>query len=473
MKNVYIILVVGVILTLASCKKLEDFGTVNQNPVATPYNPTQAMRSAIVNLGANTVWYSGITRVAALYCQYFSETQYTDASRYATQNLDWDGFYAGPMFECQNIINTNTRDGGNVNQIALARIIKAYYFAFLTDMYGDLPYNETFKGNGVLAYDKQENIYPAILAELKAANAQFSGTGIPGDIMFNGDVARWKKFANSLRMVLAMRWVKFSPTAAQAAFLDAHNDAAGHITTNAENAEFAYTGGGSYPNPFYQYYALDQRDDYGVSNVFMNFLNTTSDRRRAAWTTSNVGFPYGLLRSDAVNVASGWSKMMNPSSRALSSKMYLITAAQIGLVKAEAALRGWIGIDPKVAYETAIANSWAQWGVTGTPAALNTYLTNANIDFTTAPDVPARLNRIYRQYWVANFPNGWHGYADMRRTDFPVLTPAPGAGKPIPKRVPYGPNERNLNFANWNTASSLYTVSGTPNSQDAPVAWDR
>ncbi len=472
MKKIYLILVVGVLITLASCKKNADFGTINQNPVATPYNPTQALRSTLTGLGSNTVWYSGITRVTALYCQYFSETQYTDASRYATQNIDWDGFYAGPMFECQNIINTNNRDGGNVNQTALARIIKAYYFAFLTDMYGDLPYSAALKGSGEITYDKQENIYPAILAELKSANAQFSGTGIPGDIMFNGNVARWKKFANSLRMVLAMRWVKFSATAAQAAFMDAYNDPAGHITTNADNAEFAYTGGGSYPNPFYQYYALDQRDDYGVSDVFMNYLNTTNDKRRNAWTTSTVGFPYGLLRSDAVNVAAGWSKMINPTSRALTSKMYLITAAQVGLVKTEAALRTWITIDPKSEYENAIANSWSQWGV-GTPAELTTYLTNANIDFTTAPDVPTKLNRVYRQYWVSNFPSGWHGYADARRTDFPVLTPAPGAGKPIPKRVPYGPNERNLNPTNWSAAAGLYTVSGTINSQDAPVTWDR
>jgi hypothetical protein len=470
MKKFLLYLTIGGALLTTSCSKFEDFGTTNQNPISTPYNTAQALRSTLVGLGSNTVWYSGLTRTGALYCQYFSETQYTDVSRYVPQNFDWDGFYAGPLFECQNIINTNTEKNTNANQTAVARIVRAYYFAFLTDLYGDIPYSAALKGTGVIAYDKQETIYPALLTELKAANAQFSGTGIDGDIMFNGNVARWKKFANSLRMLLAMRWVKFSASTAQAAFLDAYNDAAGHITTNADNAEFAYTGGGSYPNPFYQYYALDQRDDYAVSTPFMTALTNTNDKRRDAWTTSTVGFPYGLPRDQAVNIAAGWSKMMNANSRVLSSKMYLLTACHVGLLKAEAALRGWIAIDPKVAYEQAITDSWSQWGV-GTPAALTTYLSNAAIEFVTT-DVPTRLNRVYNQYWVSNFPNGWQGYSDWRRTDFPVLTPA-AVGRPIPKRIPYGPNERNLNFANYSNGASLYTVGGTINSQDGAVTWDR
>lgn len=87
------------------------------------------------------------------------------------------------MYDLQNIINTNSDPstagaaagfGANANQIAIARILKAYYFAVLTDAYGDIPYSPGFKGNGTIPYDKQETIYPALIAELKAANAQFT-----------------------------------------------------------------------------------------------------------------------------------------------------------------------------------------------------------------------------------------------------------------------------------------------------------
>jgi hypothetical protein len=470
MKKIFLYIALGTIVTMSSCKKNVDFGTINQNPLSTPYNATQGFRSLLSGLAGNTVWGSGLSNVAQLYCQYASETQYPDASRYVLQNADWDGFYAGPLFEAVNIIKTNTETvGSNANQTNAARIVKAYIFAYLTDMYGNLPYKEALKGNGILAYDSQTEVYAGIMAELKAAGTSLSGSGIPGDILMNGDVTRWKKFANSLRMVLAMRWVKANPTWAQTQFMDAYNDAGGHINSNAENFEETYNGGGSYPNPFYNYYVIVSRDDYAVSNTFMDFLNSTGDARRTAYGTTTVGFPYGLTRDGALGVATGWARIMAANQRTISSKVPIITAAQVGLVKAEAAVRGWITLDAKTLYEKAITDSWAQWNV-GAPG---TYLTNSNIVFDPAATTDAKLNRIARQYWVSNFPNAWHGYADWRRTDFPVLTPAVGAGKPIPKRFPYGPNERNLNPSNYNTASALYSVNGIINSQDGAVEWDK
>src|SRR4030095_8996938 len=118
-----------------------------------------------------------------LYAQYTSETQYTDASRYTDPNLGWDGYYGGPMYDLQSIINYNTdpatKDlaliyGSNANQIATARILLDYYYMVMTDTYGDLPYTGALKNNATPAFDKQQDVYPALINDLKRSEEHTS-----------------------------------------------------------------------------------------------------------------------------------------------------------------------------------------------------------------------------------------------------------------------------------------------------------
>src|SRR5206468_5127000 len=131
--------------------------------------------------------------------------------RYQTPSINWDGAYAGRLEDLQNIINYNTSNpgkaygsGDNANQIAIARILKAYNYWMLTDCYGDLPYFDALKGNGIIKYDAQSAIYPDLIKELKEAVAQFITPTVilKGDILFGGDISKWKKFANSLRLLI-------------------------------------------------------------------------------------------------------------------------------------------------------------------------------------------------------------------------------------------------------------------------------
>src|SRR5688500_9538722 len=134
----------GSLLVAPSCEKIEDFGDINSNPNATTEPVTSALLTNVMaNLGNNLVWdQGGANTVAGLYAQYFSETQYTEASRYAKPTFNIDGYYTGPLYDLQNIININSNpetaaaaseNGSNANQIAVARILKAHYFMFLTD----------------------------------------------------------------------------------------------------------------------------------------------------------------------------------------------------------------------------------------------------------------------------------------------------------------------------------------------------
>lgn len=480
---IYAAMIAASLPVLQSCEKIKDFDDVNNNPNATTEPITSALlTNALAGLG-NTVWGNGLTVDAGLFAQFFSETQYTEASRYSKPVYNMDGFYAGAMYDLQNIINYNSDPetagkaaafGSNANQIAVARILKAYYFWILTDSYGDIPYFEALKGDGNLQYDAQSDIYPALIQELKEAVDQFDGgAAMKGDILYNGNIARWKKFANSMRLLMALRLSDAPTTPATYArdeFNSALSHSAGVIESNADNATLVYPGG-VYNHPLYQYYNITQRDDYAVSTTILNFLNANGDARRTVFGSSTVGFPYGLTRDDAVafaNANANYARLLHPSVRTATSPIVIIGAAHVYLARAEAAQRGWTAESAAAMYALGIQRSWEQWGVYD-PAVFAAYLTQAAVNLAAG----SPLEKIQTQQWIAWYPNGTQAWANWRRTGIPVLTPAPGTGLPIVRRIPYGPNDYNFNLANVEVAAARYTVSGVDDSQNAPVWWDQ
>jgi hypothetical protein len=479
-KIVFGALMTASLLVYQSCKKIEDFGNMNQNPNATTEPNTAALLTQVLSgVGSNLVWdQGGISTVAGLYTQYFTETQYTEASRYAKPNFNFDGYYTGSMYDLQNIINYNSdagtavkaaASGSNANQIAIARILKAYYFFFLTSNYGDIPYSAALKGVGTNVYDPQQTILVGLIAELKAAVDQFdNGPAIRGDIMFDGNITLWKKFANSARLLIALQMAKKDPGTGKTEFLAALGHSAGVITTNAENTMITYPGG-VFNHPGYQYYKITQRDDYAIAKTLTDQLNTTNDPRMNAYGSSNVGFPYGLTRDNAVafaNANTNFARVLNPAYRPANGTVVIIGAANITLARAEAAQRGWTAENVATLYTSGIQQSWEQWNQynAGTFA---TYIAQASVVLTPGTE----MQKIATQEWIAWFPNGWQGYNLWRRTGFPVLTPAPGTTT-IPRRFPYGPNEYNLNPANVQAAATLYSVGGVDDSQFAHVWFD-
>ena len=475
-----IVLVLGVsAMAITGCNKgIDDFGTINRNPNATTVPITSALLTNVLANAGNNVWGGATNTTAGLYCQYMSETQYTDISRYATPTINWDGIYAGDLYDLQNIINTNTdagtkesaaQYGSNANQIAIARILKAYYFMVLTDAYGDLPFSQALKGVGTIPYDKQETIYPALLTDLKEAVAQFdNGAAVQGDVMYAGNTTKWRKLANSLRAILALRMSKVFPSTGQLAATEfAAAITAGVIDANADNANIPYPGG-NYRNPIYNYYVITQRFDYAVSKTMTDQLTTLGDPRINTFGNNSKGFPYGLTRNDALS----W-QTTNPTFAFLFAftatpqtlPLSLVSAGQVFLARAEAARRGWTTENAATNYASGITAEMNRWGITNT-AAINGYLAQATV----ALDGSAGdLDKIALQRWLSHFPDGNQGWAEWRRTGIPALSPAPGQSNPVPRRIPYGPNEPQLNATNYAAAAALYSN----NSQNARIWWDK
>ena len=279
MKNLFKSISFILLALLFSTCSLSDFGDTNDNPNATTVPVTSALlTNALAGIGG---WASttALGATEGLYCQYFSESQYTDASLYAVQKLDFTTSYAGSMFDLQNIIDNNTNEetknkvtpnGSNANQIAVAKILLTYLYIQQTDAFGDVPFSTALTGESKPTYDAQADIYKGFYATLKAANAQFDGgLSAQGDILFGGDKAKWKKFANSLRLVLAMRLSKVDPNLGKTEFSAAFSDAAGYLSSAADDVTLVYPGV-SYKNPWYNLY--DGRKDYSISDVMVSTL---------------------------------------------------------------------------------------------------------------------------------------------------------------------------------------------------------
>src|SRR3990170_41154 len=276
------ILVLTLILStvLSSCN-WDDFGDLNVNPNASTTPKTSALlTNAMLSTGGAITATSG-----ALYVQYLANKQYTSEDNYLTVNFSTDVMYSGPLADLDKIISLNTdeetkiaasNDGSNANQIAIAKIMQSYFFLFMTNRWGDLPYSEALKGgsDGLLrpVFDSQQAIYDGCIQTLKDAAAMIdNGDPIKGDILLGGDMDRWAKFANTLRLIAALRLSKVDPAKAATEFADAYGDGVIALD-NSENVRYNYLNSAVYENPYYNSFTTSGRKDWTIADPLMNLL---------------------------------------------------------------------------------------------------------------------------------------------------------------------------------------------------------
>jgi hypothetical protein len=461
------------------CAKIENFGSTNTRVDASAVPVTGYLLTNVeANLGG---FMTGGIR-PSLYVQHWAETQYTDVSLYANPQLDFGATYAGSLMDVQKIIDLNldpatqnsisvSTSGSNGNQLGVARILRAYMFWSITDRWGDIPYFEALKGAGNFtpAYDKQQDIYKDLLKELKEASASFDGgAAVTGDILYAGNQAKWKKLANSLRMLIALRMSKVDAALAQTEFALAYNDANGAIITNADNLVVPYDGATTTTTNAW-YSALNGRRDYSFSLTLDNILANMGDGRKGAYATSGASFPYGLKRDDAVAFEGSVSGNVNRpiNVKNTTTPIVIVPAAYVLLAMAEASDRGWIGGSAQTFYESGVTASFTQWGLSA--AAATTYLAGAanyvsgagggtNIGANAYGSIVGAdavtstpRQRIQLQRYLASFGDGTQAWSEWRRTGIPRLKPTiygTNTPKEIPRRYTYGVNEYASNPAN-------------------------
>ena len=462
----YKILSVLAVATIAIGTSCSDLTSINQNPNGPTAVPPPSVLSNVIQATVNGV--DGVNslniRAAGLWVQYYAEIQYRDEDKYlirAGTDGGW-GFYSGAVEDAQRMI-TGGVAAGAPNWEAAGRIMKSYLYSVMTDAMGDIPYSEALKGDSLLTpkYDTQQAIYTALFADLTKASQQIDTSGIApagvgfrtGDIMYGGDLTLWRKFANSLRLRLAMHLANVDPATAQSEALAAVN--AGVFESNADNAQLLYLAGAPNQNPIYND-ALG-RDDYGMSKTFVDSLLSWRDPRLPVFAQLNKdtivanrtyeGMPNGL--NDGGGPALFYISRYGAYWRETpAAPLELLTYSEVRFLEAEATQRGWITDNPDTLYTGAIRASMQQYGISD--SATNAYLSDTvRVRYNAANG----LTQIAYQKWVSLFMQGMEGWTEVRRTGVPALVPGPNAVLPkIPERLPYANNELVLNKANVDAA---------------------
>lgn len=433
---------------------------------------------------------------------YYSGEKYTENQQWMTAL--WGtyygqfGKYRAVVPTLQDLISTYQDDPAMVNKVAAARIMRVYAFHRLTDTYGDIPYFEAGKGylEGIVQpkYTPQSEIYADMLKELEESVAAFDPARpmyTTADLLYGGDIAKWKKFGNSLMLRLGLRLIKVDPAAAQTWVQKAV--AGGVMTSNDDNAVMAHQSGpsgqfdGLNVNPISSVFAGDAPM---LAERFVEWMQDTGDPRLRVFAATysagansaaaqlvtadpaeQVGFPVGndattiqnhpswvpCLPANAPPVPCGFNVYAQPSRiiRDLTDPTFYLTYAQVALNLADAAARGLISGNAGTYYAEGVRAAMQQVeAYDGSGAAT---ITDEEIDAYLAANAfdPANaLEQINTQFWAASFLDGMEGWANWRRTGYPVLVPVNWPGNQsngqIPRRMVYPDEEEQLNSANYN-----------------------
>lgn len=456
-------------LLLLGCQKLEEY---NQNPNELVF----VTSSSILNYTTYSLAYDGNYRSTLdLLCQHFSQTTATQASRYQFSPYSFDfKLYYRSILNLQEIIRLCTenpdahRDGGDpANQIAQARILKAWHFQNLTDLWGDIPYSEAIGDKLAPRYDTQESIYHDLLHELEEAAAQIRldaplpvGTAQNADALYFGYMAPWKKFANSIALRVAIRMADRDWPTAKAAIEKAYTDG---VFENIWDGAFYYfpPSPSKYTSPYREgYYAKDisSTANFCISKPLMDALLGLDDPRIPKYAAPAVnnglyqGKRYGL--PSAENTADNWRNYSTMSEKAAAPDAYgmvvLLDYAEVCFILAEAIERG-ATIPGSAAdwYHKGIRASLEWWGVD--PASIDAYLTRPDVNYATA--IGTWKEKIGKQKWLALFMQGGEAWAEWRRLDFGILQPPPGLDF-IPTRFLYPNSEQVVNKQSYDEAVS-------------------
>jgi len=465
--------ILSVFAALIGITACGDLTSINQNPNGPVDVPPPSILGNVLQVIVGNV--NGVNslniRGGGLWVQYYSEIQYRDEDKYIVRSGTSGGWnlYNSALEDLQRMI-VKGQASNTANWTAVGRILKSYTFSVMTNAMGDLPYSQALKGDTVLApaYDTQQQIYDGLLADLATANTEINPAGIgfaTGDLMYGGDMTKWRKFANSLRLRLAIHLSNVDPT--KAATEAAAAVAAGVFTANTDNATLRFLASSPNRNPIYN--DARGRDDYGLSKTYVDSLTSWADPRLPVFAQLNKdtivanrtypGLPNGLNDGEGASlfyisrIGAFWRETPN-------APMDLLTYSEVLFLEAEAAERGWIPGGSAAAatfYTNAITASMQQYGVAA--PAITTYLGQAKVGYDAAgATLAGHLRQIAYQKWVSLYMQGMESWTEVRRTGIPSLIPGPraafGAGIAgrIPERLPYDDNEAVLNKANLDAA---------------------
>lgn len=476
-----LLILAGILLLTSSCTK--DFEATNTNPNEPTIVPPDvifpfAMRRAIDRLHGHR---SRLQRVnldgGMLWVQYLARNQYTnegdtydpDASM---RNNNWEGFYVDGLNNFQKVIELASDEEGpyyNPNMAAIGLISREFVYTMVSDIWGAIPYVEGLQGpagNLTPVYSSQEDIYAGAMANLKMAAEMLdeSGPSLKGDILFSGDILRWKKFANSLRLKLANRQAGMNMAMSSQVFSEILSSPATYpiFEGNDDYAELIHESrlGSNNNNAWHEVMVQGAREDWSISQTLIDHMTdgngVATDPRITVYAEPALAGDMAGLYSGAINglPEALASVYINTASRpgsyftAEKAPANLMTYSEMLFVLAEATLNGTYtaGLSAKEYLDMAIMASFDQYELEMPAGYLD--------------DKEADLETIMTEKWKALFGQGIEAWTEYRRTGYPILPSAsPDAifanSGQVPTRLRYPESEYSLNRANVEAGTSM------------------
>ncbi|GAB5518726.1 MAG: SusD/RagB family nutrient-binding outer membrane lipoprotein [Rhodothermales bacterium] len=492
------------LLFVVACDSLDDhYEDLNINPTqANQIDPNFKLTDIQLRISGeryenwrtNLIYSSTMMQHIAALPGYWSGDKYSYNAGYSSAM--WDRYYPNIARNIEDLLVQTCADPEDANMCAITEITRVLMYHRLTDLYGDIPYSEAGKGftEGITQpkYDRQSDIYADMLARLESAvnslDASKASFGA-GDLLYAGDVAKWKKFGNSLMLRLGMRLVKVDPGAAQSWAQKAVSG--GVMTSNEDIAMINHNDPAGWRNGIGSVFQADGNPR--LSKTFVDWMVNTGDPRldiiglRPAGADA-VGLPNGRVTgaTDAtfgiendpswVDCDSGADPCgmdvymrVNPMLVAETDPMLFMTYAEVELLMAEAAQRGYISGSDANHYQNGVRAAMNQLVLYDA----NAGIAGADIDaYLAANPYNGSLEQINNQIWGATFLNEYEAFANWRRSGFPALTPInfPGneSNGQIPRRLRYPTGESVANAANYEAAVSAQG----PDEFTTRVWWD-
>lgn len=484
MKNI-IVGILSVLLFTSCTKNFRETNTDTNNPTSVTSDLLlSGIISSTLSNQVGEAW-----SIGNLVVQYNAKIQFVNEDRYGWAELNsiWNNVYGN----YRNLQNIFTQVGSNTANpyYGVSLILKSWMFSLVADAYGDAPYSQAGKGKTDAAYqpayDKQEDIYTGILADLKKANEVLATASGPfsGDLIYGGGpsaLIKWRRLANSLRLRYLMRLSKQKSVSAelQAILNDPINNPI--FTGNSDNAELKYLAAAPNQWPLYGS-RVGSFDEIRLSKTFSDRLTALNDTRIRVFgrpTQNSVtagtpviqGIPNGLSDVAALAFNGGPQNVSrvgytfaclvcnDPGQAAPvpdAPRGILMTYAELQFILAEARQRNFITTGSAATYyNQGIAANFSYWQSV-VPTAYNLqiamptgYMTQPSVELTgTNNEI---LEKIALQKWIALYFNGLEAWFDWKRTGLPVIIPGPGNlnNNLVPVRFIYPISEQALNSVN-------------------------
>ena len=511
-------------LAVAATACTGDYEDINSNP----YEPGDltgddyALSSQLNNIAGcvmssdvNTIQFTDALLGGTL-GGYFSDANSSFENSFARYNPtnDWSRVF----MKSDRIIPTLYANLGQVEMLgekagdpvpyAVATVIKIAAMSRVTDTYGPIPYSAIGETTDLaVPYDSQKDVYNEFFTELSEAietldTHRGSALSPMGDYVYGGDINKWVKFANSLKLRLAMRVSfvdrKLSRQMAEEAIKG------GVIESNADNATWKYFS--TLTNPLYTAVMYNSSgsetggDTHAAADIIC-YMNGYDDPRREAYFLKSTfdGIDYVGLRRGWETFNKSWGFSFSGVGVKANDPLIWMTASEVAFLRAEgAAIHNFdMGGNAADFYNSGIALSFEQWGVAGAeaymqnstarpqayvdPTEQNPYngaLSDITIKWDDSANSETKLERIITQKWIALYYNGNEAWAELRRTGYPKLIPVEynGSGGVVdsnkgPQRMPY-PQEEYTNNS-YNVTSAVNNLLGGSDNMATKMWWAR